>query len=199
MKTARIAPLVEGHGEVLSFPILLRRIIAEIDPSATPAVPKGFRHPSGSMRRVGGLEAAINAVAEKHPEHAILVLIDSDDDCPKNLGPELKRRANDARPDLRISVVLAHREYEAWYLAAAESLAGKRNLSHDLIAPTDPEGIRGAKKWLTKQMPGSNKYRPTVDQAPLSQEFDLELARARSRSFRKLWKEVERILQAAVA
>lgn len=197
MRIARIAPLVEGDGEVVGVPVLLRRIVHSIDPTVCPEVCRGFRHPSGSLRRAGGLERAIDAVAEVHPAHAILVLIDSDDDCPRHLGPELLGRATQARPDLLVSIVLAHREYEAWFVAAAESLSGRRNLPQDLTAPPDPEEIRDAKGWLTRQMPPSMRYSPTQDQAALSSQFDLELARSRSRSFRKLWKEVENIVQLA--
>ena len=49
-----------------------------------------------------------------------LVLIDSDDNCPKHFAPELVNRAKRTRPDLLVSIVLARREYEAWFLAAAE-------------------------------------------------------------------------------
>ena len=128
-------------------------------------VPRGFRHPSGSIRKAGGLERAIQTIAIKHPYHAILVVIDCDDDCPAVLGVELQARAHIARPDLITSVVLAHREYETWFLAAAESLAGKRRLPAELIAPLG-----------------------------LSSLFDLDVARTRSRSFRKLWKEIESML-----
>lgn len=195
MRIARIAPLVEGDGEVASVPVLLRRIIQSIDPTVSPVVPRGFRHPSGSMRRAGGLERAIEAVAQIHPGHVVFVLIDSDDDCPRDLGPELLGRARRARSDLLVSIVLAHREYEAWFVAAAESLAGLRNLRQDLTAPADPEEIRDAKGWLSRQMPPSLRYSPSQDQAALSSQFDLKLAKNRSRSFRKLWKEVDNILQ----
>ena len=93
-----------------------------------------------------------------------------------------------------MSIVLAHREYESWFLAAAESLAGLRNLRPSLEAPAAPEEIRDAKGWLSKQMPPRMRYSPTQDQAALSAQFDLKLAAARSRSFRKLWKETEQIL-----
>jgi hypothetical protein len=198
MKAVRIAPLVEGDGEVTAVPVLLRRMIQDIDRTVTPIVRPGFRHPSGSMLRIDGLERAISAVAEIHPAHTVLVIMDTDDHCPKQLGPELQLRAK-ARSDLEVSVVLAHREYEAWFLAAAESLAGRRNLRRDLTAPAEPEDIRDAKGWLTTQMPASARYSPTQDQAALSSQFDLNLARKRSRSFRKLWKEVERIVKLAAS
>jgi hypothetical protein len=195
MKTARIAPLVEGDGEVAALPLLLRRIMLDIDPSSSPAIARPFRQPSGNLRRADGLEHAIGAIGVLHPGYAILLLLDSDDDCPRELGAELIHRASTARPDLRVSVVLACREYEAWFLAAAESLAGRRNLKPDLVSPPNPEDVRDAKGWLGKRMSGSRGYSPTRDQAALSQFLDLALAKDRSRSFRKLWKEIAAILQ----
>lgn len=198
MTTVKVAPLVEGDGEVGAVPVLLRRIINSIDPGVVPIVPRGFRHPSGSIRRPGGLERAISAVAEIHANHSILVIIDSDDDCPSDLGRELLARAMSSRPDLCISVVLACREYEAWFLAGAESLAGRRNLPPDLSPPPNADVIRDAKGWLTDHMLGSVTYSPTQDQAALSAVLDLELACRRSRSLRKLWKEMETIVRLAV-
>src|SRR4051794_3763607 len=125
MKFVELASLVEGDGEVQSVPLLLRRVIAAIDGTITPILPQGFRHPSGSILRRGGLERALDAVAERYPGYAILVLIDCDDDCPKQLGTSLVERAQRARPDLAISIVLAYREYEAWFIAAAESILGR--------------------------------------------------------------------------
>jgi hypothetical protein len=197
MKVVKIASLVEGDGEVQSVPLLLRRVIAAVSPEISPILPKGFRHPSGSILRPGGLERAIEAVSERYPRHAILVLIDCDDHCPKDLGRSLVERAQQARPDLAVSIVLAHREYEAWFLAAAESIGGLRNLEENLLPPPDPETVRNAKGWLTARMQSNARYSPTQDQAALSSCFDLTLAHERSRSFQKLWKEVERLLQIA--
>jgi hypothetical protein len=103
-----------------------------------------------------------------------------------------------ARPDLHVSIVLANREYEAWFLAAAESLAGTRNFSSEMSPPPDPEEIRNAKGWLNKYLPRNMRYSPTQDQAALSQRLDLQLARTKSRSFRKLWKEIEAITRLAI-
>lgn len=198
MRTVRIAALVEGDGEVFGVPVLIRRIVQSIDSSVSPVVPRGFRHPSGSILRIGGLERAIDTVAELYPAHAVLVVIDSDDTCPKDLGPELQARASKSRPDLGVAVVLAHREYEAWFLAAAESLGGRRSLRHDLAPPAEPEEVRDAKGWLSRQMPSALRY-STQDQVALTSVFDLKLAQRRSRSFRKLWKEIENILHLSLS
>ena len=104
---------------------------------------------------------------------AIFIILDSDDDCPAELGPALLRRASQARSDLPIAVVLAKHEFEAWFLAAAESLRGQSGLGDDMHPPNDPEAIRGAKEWLSNQMEGSRTYRETRDQPALTARFDL--------------------------
>lgn len=82
----------------------------------------------------------------------------------------------------------------AWFLASAPSLAGSRRLPSDLAAPDDPEGIRGAKEWLSEQMTPARPYKETVDQAALTSQLDLAMVRRKSPSFDKLWRDVERLL-----
>ncbi len=102
-------------------------------------------------------------------------------------------RAREARSDLAIGVVLAKREFEAWFLAAADSLRGKRGLATNLTAPDDPEAIRGAKEWLTARMAPGRRYVETLDQSALAATFDLELAR-RAPSFDKLYRQVAALI-----
>lgn len=83
-------------------------------------------------------------------------------------------------------VVLAHREFEAWFLATIESLRGRRGLRIDAEPHPNPENPRGAKKQQELQMPRSASYVETADQPALSAQFSLEVAYRRSRSFRKL-------------
>ncbi len=92
-----------------------------------------------------------------------MILADSDDDPPCLLGPELLKKAMQIRPDVPIGVALAQREFESWFLAAAQSLQGKRSLPKDLEPPPEPEAIRNAKQWLDGRM-GTQGYSETVDQ-----------------------------------
>jgi hypothetical protein len=91
----------------------------------------------GRIVASNGLESAVKAMALRVSPTAggVLVLIDADDDCPAHLGPALLARAREARSDVPVSVVLANREFEAWFLAAAPSLAGNCGLGH-----VDPPG-----------------------------------------------------------
>ena len=129
------------------------------------------------------------------PDGRILALLDANGDCPAELGAALLRRARAARPDLLIEVVLAKCEYEAWFIAAADSLRGTRGISNAANVPPDPESIRGAKEWLRARMSGP--YSPTADQAALTTRFDMTAARRRAPSFDKMWRAVSVLMLSA--
>ena len=184
--------VVEGHGEVQAAPLLVRRIAAWVGHDSALAIPNPLRVHRSSVVKEGELERAVELVARQvGPDGAILVLLDADDDCAAALGPALLGRAKAARSDRRIGVVLAVSEYEAWFLAAAESLRGYRTLPDDLSSPAEPESIRGAKGWLDARM--LDGYAETIDQAKLTARFDLERARS-ARSFDKFLREVCKLL-----
>jgi len=69
-------------------------------------------------------------------------------------------------------------------------------LPASLAAADDPEAIRGAKEWL-RDRHSCARYSETVDQPALTAIFDIQLARKRSPSFDKFYREVERCLLAA--
>jgi hypothetical protein len=188
----KIACIVEGHGEVEAVPVMLRRIAAE-QGRVYPEVLRPMRVPASKLVKEGELERAVEFAARKcGPDGGILVLLDCDDGCPAELGPELLARAAPIRPEQPIAVVLAKREYEAWLIAAASSIAGHRGLPANLVPPPDPESIRDAKGWLAERMEAGN-YSPTTDQTALTTVFDMGAARAAD-SFDKLWREIMRIL-----
>lgn len=193
-----IASVVEGDGEVAAVPILLRRMVEQIQPGASVDIRRPMRVSRGRMLKVGELERYVELAARQVGSYgAVLVLLDADDDCPADLGPALLDRAKSQRPESTVAVVLAMKEFEAWFLAAACSLAGKRGLPGDLAPPHDPEQIRDAKGWLQARRTDRLAYGPTVDQPALAASFDLTLARANARSFDKLWREIEGWLRAA--
>lgn len=133
------------------------------------------------------------AAAKAGAGGTVLVLLDADDDCAATEPNAVLSRARTILPDQRLAVVFADREYEAWFLAAATSLAGRRGLRNEINAPAAPDRIRDAKGWLTEHMVRGS-YHPVADQAPLTAVFDLTAAAERSRSFRKLLKVVDEAL-----
>ena len=168
--------------------MLIRRIGVDAFPDAPPKVLKPIRVRRDRILKEGELERYVSLAAVRvGADGCILILLDADGDCPAQLGPTVLQRARTERSDRRIEVVVAKCEYEAWFLAAAESI------SPDASAPPDAESIRGAKEWLRKRVQGS--YSPTADQAALTARFDMAAARRRSSSFDKMWRAVTVLLQ----
>ena len=142
--------IVEGQGESSAVPILLRRITEAVDQSIRVHTVIA-RHSRNALVRQGELERAVQALSYRlQGNSGILILLDSDDDQPCVLGPDLLQRAQRARPDVRIRLVLATREYETWFLAAAESLAGKSGLRPDLVRPPEPEIMDDTQPMLSR-------------------------------------------------
>jgi hypothetical protein len=189
----RIACIVEGHGEVEAVPLLIRRIGEGCNPPAYPDVPGPIRIPASKLRKSEELARAVQLAASiAGADGSVLVLVDADEDCPAEVGPAMLNEVGQ-RDDVTVSVVLAKYEFEAWFLAAAESLRGERGLGNDLAGPEDPEAIRGAKEWLRDRMTGGGTYSETLDQPALTARFDLDTAR-RADSFDKCFREIRRLL-----
>lgn len=193
MSQVTIASVVEGDGEVQAVPVLLRRIAEELQVWNLAVVPP-YRVTRSKLVRPGGIEAAVDVAARRvQGRGGVLVLLDADDDCPVELAGQLRDRAQAARPDRRTAVVLANREYEAWLLAAAPSLRGRRGLPGDLDSPANPETIRGAKEWLSQRM-ATHSYKPVADQAALTAAMDIGLARRNAASFDKFVRDIALLL-----
>jgi len=188
----RIASIVEGDGEVAALPVLLRRLNEWLPgPGHAQALPPirvprdRFLNKEDEFRR-----QLLLAAAKCGEQGWILVLLDADDDCPAILAAEVFQRARQHVSHRRLSVVIAKREYEAWFIASARSLDGCRGFRCPDEAPVDAETPRDAKGWLRQNMQ-SGTYNPLLDQPAFTAHFDLQQAFDNSRSFRKLCKEWE--------
>ena len=179
-----IQPIVEGQGDETAVPVLLRRLRDEAQTWELD-VSKPHRRRRTQLVKKDTLQAAVR-VAALSGCAGILVLFDADDDCPKELAPTLEAWAREAAGGTPCAVVMANREYEAWFLASIESLRGKAAILHDATSHPDPEAPRDAKGELERRMPPRASYSPTVDQAALTAHLDLEIAYRSCRSFRKL-------------
>jgi hypothetical protein len=147
-----VACIVEGQGDWISIPIILRRI-AEREGVFDLRIVGPYRVQRYAIVRPGELERAVERAARSvGGQGGILTVLDADDDLPCELGPSLASRAAAARRDVRTAVVIANREKEAWYIAAVTSLRGERGIREDAAPPLDPEAIRGAKGWLARTM-----------------------------------------------
>lgn len=192
-----IVPIVEGDGEVEAVPVLLRRLLEERQEwGVRVAKPKNARGITNLARDVRQVERFLRYAATVPGASAILVLVDSDSDCPMERALSFALCAEALDLPLPVAIAVAKCEYEAWFLASVETLAGrplKSKGGHErggIIAgaafEADPEGVRDAKGRLSDLMPANCAYKETLDQAPLTQIMDLEPVRNRSRSFRRM-------------
>ncbi len=128
--TVRILPIVEGDGEELAVRDLITRIAGEFwNPNEWVDVLKPIKKSRNKLVHTDELERILETasiILRERGGGAILALIDSDGDCPATLGPLMLERAKKVCNQLKtqVGVVLAHQEYEAWFLAAATSLSG---------------------------------------------------------------------------
>jgi len=195
MSPLNIAAIVEGDGEVGAVPVLLRRH-AELLGWGGRVKIHPIRQPASRLLRPGELERVVELAARKVGiAGGILVLIDCEDQCPARLGPELLGRIRRARDDLPVSMVLAHREFEAWFVGSAESIAGRRDLPSDLRSHPAPESVRGCKEWLSQQMPRGRSYDAFRDQPALAALFDMDQAKQACPSFDKCHREMIVLLE----
>jgi hypothetical protein len=190
-----ISSIVEGHGEVAALPILLRRIVAWRHPDMQLNVAPPIRvHRDRFIRRDEEFKRHLTLAGKTcggPGRGGILILLDADDDCPIEMGRSLSQRAASVAPHQTISVILANREFEAWYIGAAASLNGIRGLNvKEADLAIHPELPRNAKGWLSDRMPVN--YGETTDQPAFAAKMDLEQTFARCRSFKKMCTELDR-------
>lgn len=204
MSRLRVAPIVEGHGEEASIRTLLQRIWYELLAGEYIEVLPPIRRSRSKLQQQPELEAALQmALNNLHEPSAyddpnlVLILIDADDDCPRELGPALRARAEKSFPEVDIACVLANVEYETWFVAAAETLKTYLDLPPDFRPIEAPEEARHKSKWIEDRFrrPGrptkGTQYRKSVHQVRLTAAMDLALCRSRSPSFNKLCRELE--------
>ncbi|OZB71776.1 MAG: hypothetical protein B7X36_12540 [Thiomonas sp. 14-64-326] len=181
-----IASIVEGDGEMRALPVLLRRL-SEWRPGdvfAQPLPPIRV-HRDRFLNKEDEFRKQLLLAAAKCGEQGwILVVLDADDDCPATLAAEIYQRAQQHVSHRRLSVVIANREFEAWFIAAARSLDSHRGFRCPQAVGVEAETPRDAKGWLRRHME-SGTYSEVLDQPAFAAKIDLEQAFANSRSFRK--------------
>jgi hypothetical protein len=185
-----VATIVEGHGDAKALPVLLRRISGELNWPMDVVQP--FRTPRSELAdpvRLARVVAAASAAVSG--SGGVLVLFDADDDCPCRLRKSLDDAARQNFDNTEI--VLANREFEAWFLASLPSLRHHPSVRDDASFDGDPEQPRGAKERLAKQM--TEKYHETLHQTKFCGRMDLEMAWRNSRSFRRLVSALQQLLE----
>jgi hypothetical protein len=181
-----IQVIVEGYGEVEAVPQLLRRLVAEAGyPVIKIASP--IRAHRGDLVSERKLDRIIQLARVKNPD-VILILLDGDDDCPGALAQRVCGWARTFANPIPCEVVVAQREYEAWFLGAIESLRGVRGIAEAADSETAPEAPRDAKRKLESKMLAGRSYVERADQAALTSAFNMQMAYKSCRSFRRMVK-----------
>src|ERR1022692_2951547 len=94
-----VACIVEGQGDVSAAPVLLKRLVTFVNPDIYADV-RPFRVGRSKLVLLGELERAVELAGRGLRSPCIvLIVIDSDDDCPKELAQVLLDRARSAAGD----------------------------------------------------------------------------------------------------
>ena len=166
-----LATMVEGHGEVDAFPLLVRRLYPSlIVPRPVRVKRQKILQPDELVRTAKIADANIRQGGGRG---GLLLLLDADFDCAATMGPDLQRQLSQSLGHRVVRCVMAVREFESWLVA------GDRR-SEEL-----PDEGRGGKGWLKHQ---HGRYSPAADQPHLTAGMDMERAEQVSRSFRRLRK-----------
>lgn len=196
-----IVPIVEGQGDEKAVPLLLRKLLGEMNRWDIQIIRPKNAHGRSNLEKEEGLERFIQIALTEPGCAAILVLIDADENCAKQLAERFAERVRAAGVTVPVVIVCAKCEYEAWLLASLETMAGKDlkgkpGLPSGLQFEGDVESIRSVKGWLSRHFPGTRNYKEDSDQAPMTELLDTTMARQNSRSFRRLHHAIEQIVEA---
>ena len=194
-----IIPIVEGDGDEAAVPGLLRRILDDqIDrPDMLALEPINAR---GKPRLLKNIENYV-LLAQQKRCHGILIILDADEECPLHEASCIADRVKSVHINVPVAIVYAKAEYETWFICSLSQSTGSRireilDIPTSVNAPENVEEIRGAKGWLDRNMPRDKAYKETSHQLQLTRHIDLNLAHARSRSFRRLCHAIEELVNA---
>ncbi|MDE0673051.1 MAG: DUF4276 family protein [Caldilineaceae bacterium] len=196
-RSAKIIPVVEGKGDQLAVPELVRKIL-EQKQRYDISVVKG-KQTHGKPNLVRSLPKYLHYAIIDGCD-AILVVVDADHQCPRQVAEELAQQVVDLQLRVPVSIVCPKRCFETWFLGslALGKGGGIRkvlSLRHDVFPPEDPEAFASPKRWLTRHMPGGSAYKETVHQAALARGIDVGLLYGNSRSFRRMCSAVDELVK----
>jgi hypothetical protein len=194
-----IVPIVEGLGDEKAVPVLLRRLLHIRERYALGIA--NAKKAKSRQKLVDNFEQFLEYSRKESATAAVLVLLDADKDCPYEIAVQLAQRARALNLPFPVVIVCANCEYEVWFLASLETIAGQpingNVLFPDGLSYSGPvEQRRGVKEWLKNNMLPGHTYKETQHQETMSSMIDFDLVRPRSRSFRRLEHAVDELLHA---
>ena len=183
--TAKGYILVEGHGEVEAAQNLIVRVSHDHSCFLTWSKPLRWKNlqqwaPSSGK---GGVRGAVEFIRSKADVAALLILCDEDDACPKDVAPDIAGKLSVLNLEFPVAYVLLHPEYEVLFLPCLDNMKEKFQDGRSALMPSacwDGETLesrRGVKEWLSKNFPDGRRYKPSIDQLPMTQKIDLQTLR----------------------
>lgn len=176
--------VVEGHGDGQAAINLVTRLAKDLKLA-------GFHWGDPirgrNLHQERGIQKAGELVRRKGDATALLLLRDEDDGCPKDLAPLAAAWLRRLALPFPSAVVLAHREFEVFFLPCISRMAGRKlvdpngitrpGLRRDSVFKGDPQSIRGVKEWLSRHMQAGRAYKPTLDQSAMTRMVEFEMLR----------------------
>jgi hypothetical protein len=183
--------VAEGHGETEAIRNIVSRVASD-DSLILPFIPRVGGVQRRIIRTRGRIEEACE-IAMARDATALLLTRDADNDetadetrdCPKVRAPETAEWARAMHLPFPVAVVLFRWEYESMFLAGLDAIAGKALIGDDgierpgvlssaLFHGDADHAPRGAKEWLTANMPRGVSYKPTTDQLAMTRLLPLD-------------------------
>lgn len=170
-----VAPIVEGHGDVIALPILLRRMNSAL------IVKRPVRFPKTKLMMPEHLQRAARIAASNiQTPGAVLLVMDADEECAATRAANMSRLLGEYLPGQMCKVALAVREFEAWIVGG-----------DDYYAVLDADAAGNLEGRIRDRY---GVYSETADQPRLIARADLARLEQTSRSFRHLRKVVEQFV-----
>ncbi len=94
----KIVPIVEGKGDEKALPLLLRKILCEMNQWDIQIAHPNNAHGRSNLIKEDGLEKFIRYALKETDRAAILVLVDADADCAKEMAEKFAERVGETTP-----------------------------------------------------------------------------------------------------
>lgn len=193
-----IVPIVEGKGDKKALPRLVGRYFDEIRRDKGVHIDDPLdAGGKGGITNKKNLEMLLNDAATNKPqETAILISLDADADCSRSLAIRIATCASRFKLKYPVGVIVANRMFECWIISSISEMSKERRcgLRQGVRIPKDPELLANPKSWLESNL-RFPPYVPNIYQERMANYINFTLAKAYSRSFRRLLKTLDEIAE----
>jgi len=153
----------------------------------------GPRACGGDSRRFVGEAATLLASRTNRPLTGLALILLDAVDCPADLGPRRRERAEDVDTRFEVACVVASLEYETWFSDTTKSFAVHEFLAKRPGQPARrPADEAGMDRGPLPDRQGREEVQPPLDQLPMTMAMDLAACHDRSSSFHKFCREQRR-------